>query len=106
MASQLPLMVMRKQRLVDTFYRGRGLDPGSIGLRADERGRRVKWNIFYDLDDVLGFASRDICDDPDRLIRQVQVNCGGVVRAHNAYLSDRTVRDETVKLIRANINAA
>ncbi|MBD3243079.1 MAG: hypothetical protein GF331_20985 [Chitinivibrionales bacterium] len=105
MASQLPLMIMRKQALVDRFFHDERLDPLSIGLRSDDKeGPCVKWNVIYDLDDVLGFASRDIYHDPHGLIRQIQVKCGGVVRAHTGYLKNREVRRRTVELINANMS--
>ena len=51
-ASQLPLMVMRKQVMVDKLFNHEGLDPADIGIVSTAYNGN-----FYDIDDLLGFAS-------------------------------------------------
>lgn len=98
MASQLPLFMMRKHKLIDTFFRNEQLDPAVIGI---DHGN-VKWQIFYDIDDVLGFTSRDLYSDPHGRIKQIQVDTGDSESAHNRYLENQTVIRETANLIMAN----
>ena len=98
MASQLPLFVMRKHTLIEKFYRDEQLDLSSIGLT--ESG--VRWQIFYDVDDVLGFASRDLYADPGNRIRQIQVNTGWKDDAHTNYTVNRRVIESTAGLLVKN----
>src|SRR5206468_2745352 len=81
-ASQLPLMVMRKQALVTRLRNSQGIDPRDIGVLATGG---IQWKIFYDIDDVLGFASRGLYS-PNNAIMDIQVNCGGTPQdAHGGY---------------------
>lgn len=98
MASQLPLFMMRKHTLINTFFENRQLDPAAIGIDHGD----VKWQIFYDIDDVLGFASRDLYSDPHGRIKQIQVDTGDSESAHNRYLENKTVIRETARLLTAN----
>lgn len=98
MASQLPLFMMRKHFLINTFFENRQLDPTVIGIDHGD----LKWQIFYDIDDVLGFASRDLYDDPENRIKQIQVDTGDSESAHNRYLENETVIRETARLLIAN----
>lgn len=99
MASQLPLFVMRKHSLIELFHADRErLNPEDIGIR----GTGTRWQIFHDVDDILGFASRDLYHDKGNNIRQVQVNAGFGAKAHTEYTSNATVIRETVKLLLTN----
>lgn len=98
MASQLPLFVLRKQQLVDRLHGGRLLDPAVIGVR----GTHVQWLVFYDIDDVLGFATRPLYD-PATGIREVQVDAGDLPStAHTGYWRNKTVLKESAARIYAN----
>ncbi|NRB08710.1 MAG: hypothetical protein HRU34_17280 [Richelia sp.] len=98
-ASQLPLFVMRKQKLVDMLAEKKLLDPIHIGI---EKVNQLKWKIFYDVDDLLGFCTRSLYDAPDE-IREYQVDCGdNPGDAHNGYWKNKTVIKETAKLLMSN----
>lgn len=97
-ASQLPLFVMRKEKLVEDFYSGKRLDPKVIGIRD----ARLRWLIFHDVDDLLGFASRRLYSPRDA-IKDIQVNCGLLPdSAHVNYWKNKTVITETARLIFTN----
>jgi len=98
-ASQLPLFVMRKQKCVDIFYAGKRLDPASIGVTSTDR---VQWKIFYDVDDMLGYATRELYA-PNDAIADIQVNCGMLPeKAHTGYWENKTVIKEMADLIADN----
>lgn len=98
MASQLPLFVLRKQALVDGLCGGRLLDPAVIGVR----GTHVQWLLFYDIDDILGFATRPLYE-PATGIKEVQVDAGDLPStAHTGYWEDETVLRESAARIYEN----
>ena len=98
MASQLPLFHMRKQTLVDRFYLGKTLDAKEIGVAGDA----VRWLNFYDVDDILGFATRPLYGD-DPAIKELQVDTGdNPISAHTAYWHNKTVTRESARLILKN----
>jgi hypothetical protein len=100
MASQLPLFALRKQALVDQLAAGGTLDPLAIGV---EPSGQVQWLIVYDLDDALGFATRELYGNRPEL-RQVQVDAGDTpVNAHLNYWKSELVIRETAKLMAARI---
>jgi len=93
-ASQLPLMVMRKQVMIDKLFSHLGLDPADIGIVST--GIQVKF--FYDIDDVLGFSSRNLYS-PNNAIMDIQVNSGALPQsAHAGYWGNEVVVRETAKL--------
>jgi hypothetical protein len=103
MASQLPLFMLRKQALVDRLAEGKVLDPSVIGIVPNGQ---TQWLIVYDVDDPLGFATRELYGDPPEL-RQVQVDAGDTpLKAHTAYWVDGLVISETAQLIATRAGAA
>ncbi len=93
-ASQLPLMVMRKQVMIDKLFSHQGLDPGDIGVVST--GIQVKF--FYDVDDVLGFSSRNLYS-PNHAMMDIQVDVGDTPQsAHTGYWKNETVIRETAQL--------
>jgi hypothetical protein len=103
MASQLPLFVMRKQSLVDQLAAGQVLDPSAIGVVANGQ---TQWLIVYDVDDPLGFATRELYGDHPEM-RQVQVDAGDTpIRAHTAYWSNKLVIREAAQLIATRAGVA
>jgi hypothetical protein len=95
-ASQIPLFVMRKPALIDRLFRREGIDATQIGIRNNG----VQWKIFYDIDDILGFATRDLYA-PNEGIMDWQVDCGNQpLDAHIGYWQNETVISETAKLFR------
>ena len=98
MASQLPLFVLRKQALVDQLHEERLLDPGVIGVS----GTHVQWVVFYDIDDILGFATRRLYD-PATGIKEIQVDAGDLPStAHTGYWENETVLQESAARIYEN----
>lgn len=100
-ASQLPLFTMRKQTLIDRFAgvtAPRRLDPADIGIQA---GGGVRWQLFYDLDDLLAFPTRPIYA-PNDALKEIQVDCGDhPAEVHSNYWTNTTVRRETARLLAA-----
>lgn len=98
MASQLPMFVLRKQALVDRLAAGDTLDPSIIGLTGDE----VRWLILYDVDDVLGFATRELYGNAP-MIRQIQVDSGDTpICAHTDYWKNMQTIEEVATLLARN----
>ncbi len=99
-ASQLPLMVMRKQRMVDALAAGATLDPSVIGINS---AVPVQWRIFYDLIDVLGFPSRRLYGDTPA-IEEFQVDNGANPgEVHSRYWTNDTVLTQVADLLKRNI---
>ncbi|MET0591187.1 MAG: hypothetical protein ABW133_00705 [Polyangiaceae bacterium] len=109
-ASQLPLLLMRSQKIVTTFYDAKrasnagqkpiGVDPRDIGIA---QSARPQWTIFYDTDDLLGFPSRGLYTLPDGsahpAIVDCQVNTGWEpMSAHLRYWQHTKVIEETARL--------
>jgi hypothetical protein len=93
-ASQLPLMIMRKQAMVDKLFKHQGLDPVDIGVVSSG----IQWKFFYDIDDLLGFASRNLYS-PNHAIMDIQVDSGdSPLNAHVGYWENDIVIRETAKL--------
>lgn len=87
---------MRKQELVNKLYSENLLDPTVIGI-ADTH--HVRWKIFYDLDDILGYATRGLYH-PNGGIMDIQIDCGDQpASAHTLYWENETVIRETANLI-------
>jgi len=98
-ASQLCLMTMRKQSMVDMLAAGQTLDPSVIGVRAD----KVHWRLFYALIDVLGYPSRKVYGDSAGIEEFEVFNGFNPVTVHNDYGSNATVISEMAKLIMSNL---
>jgi hypothetical protein len=93
-ASQLPLMVMRKQLMIDKLFAHQGLDPADVGVVSTG----IQWKFFYDIDDVLGFSSRNLYS-PNHSIMDIQVNSGDLpLSAHVGYWENEVVIRETAQL--------
>ena len=98
-ASQLPLFTMRKQELVDRLAAGLLLEAEDIGLTDFNR---LQWQIFYDVDDLLGFGTRRLYDAANA-IKEFQVDSAdNPGDAHTAYWKNKTVIEETAKLLLNN----
>lgn len=103
MASQLPLFALRKQTLVDQLAAKQPLDPSAIGIVANGQ---PQWLIVYDVDDPLGFATRELYGDRPE-VRQVQVDAGDTpIKAHTAYWNNDLVIRETAQLVATRAGAA
>jgi hypothetical protein len=103
MASQLPLFALRKQALVDRLAKGGLLDPADIGVAPNEQ---TQWLIVYDVDDPLGFATRELYGDKPEVL-QIQVDAGDTpIDAHTGYWTNSVVIAETARLIATRAGAA
>ena len=99
-AGQLPITLMRKQNIVDTFAENKKLNPIRIGVNPD--GLTTKWKIFWDIDDILGFACRQLFIET-KTIMDIQVNTGDMPRnAHDKYWENHSVRDHVAATILEN----
>lgn len=101
---QLPLMMMRKQKLVEKLFRaGPGetpLDPEVIGV--PKKGA-LRWKIFYDVDDVLGFPAGALFQS-EGTIQDLEVDTGAWPdRAHRGYWESDRVLTEIAGLIVENL---
>ena len=97
---QLPLLMMRTQRVVDLLAANQLLDAGVIGIRP---GDPPKWKIFYDPDDALGFPTRRLFHE-QAAIQEYEVETGWFpVRAHTEYWRNRRVQREIAQLIVQNL---
>jgi hypothetical protein len=97
-ASQIPLFLMRKQELVTQLAKGEQIDAAGIGV---EDSGRIQWQLFFDVDDILGFATRRLYNC-QQAIREIQVNSGSGIDAHTGYWQNRTVIQETSALLARN----
>lgn len=98
-ASQLPLFMMRKQKLVDQLARHELIDAKAIGIVDSNR---VQWQLFYDVDDLLGFGTRRLYN-AGNAIREFQVDSNdNPGDAHISYWKNRTVIEKTAELILKN----
>jgi hypothetical protein len=100
-ASQLPLFVMRKQALVKQLAERKKLDPSVIGI--DKARPHAQWAIFYDSDELLGFASRALYEDTPAII-DINVNSGvDPYHAHVGYWRKPAIIQQTIALLRDNM---
>ncbi|HMI92395.1 MAG TPA: hypothetical protein VK509_13560 [Polyangiales bacterium] len=96
-ASQLPLLLLRKQKLVDMFtVPGARIDASVIGIREDGAPH---WLLFYDVDDVLGFPTRPLFA-PERALHEIEVRTGlEPLSAHLGYWRNVRVQEEVANLL-------
>lgn len=97
-ASQIPLFVMRKGDLVDRLARGQQIDAKGIGVIDSNH---IQWQLFYDIDDLLGFATRRLYNCQGA-IREIQVQSGPAIDAHTSYKQSKVVIEKTSELLVAN----
>lgn len=98
-ASQLPLFVMRSKELVERLANEKTIEAANIGISDTNK---VQWQLFYDVDDILGFASRRLYDS-ENAIKDIQVDSSDdPSKAHTKYWENETVIKETAKLLLAN----
>jgi hypothetical protein len=98
-ASQLPLFLMRKQELVNRLANEQLIDAKNIGILDSNR---IQWQLFYDVDDLLGFGTRRLYNC-DRAIKEYQVDTGdNPADAHTAYWNNDFVVEKTAELLFIN----
>ncbi len=97
MASQLPLLMLRSQRIVDELADGKKMSPEEIGI--SENTDEVIWKIFYDIDDLLAFPTSPLFGDHPA-IKDFQVDSGAHPgTAHTDYWKTSTVHEEIAELL-------
>lgn len=106
MASQLPLMAVRRDKLVRLFAAGQKMDAADIGVGT--LGSYMQVSFFHDPDDVLGFPSRELYQD-NPAMRDVCVDNGlAPADGHTKYwTNDNVIQDVVEKWIKSlNAQAA
>lgn len=101
LASQLPLFIQRKHDILKKFINEENykLDLTDIGIS----GTQLKWLLFYDLNDLLGFRTRPLYHDPNKIVKEIEVDCGVLPdSAHLNYFKNPTVIWESAKLLEMN----
>lgn len=102
-ASQLPLFTMRKQELVDRLAKKQPIDARDIGIVDSNR---IQWQLFYDVDDLLGFGTRRLYNCGNA-IREYQVDTGdNPGDAHTGYWQSQTVIEKTAELLLSNASSS
>ncbi|NJM74898.1 MAG: hypothetical protein HC852_02905 [Acaryochloridaceae cyanobacterium RU_4_10] len=98
-ASQLPLFSMRNQVLVNRLANRQLFDARDIGILDSNQ---IQWQLFYDLDDLLGFGTRRLYSCGNA-IREYQVDTGdNPGDAHTSYWKNFTVIEKTAELLLKN----
>ncbi len=101
-ASQLAILMMRRQKMVDRFANQEPLEAADIGI---VEAQKIKWNLFYDVDDILGYGTRRLYD-ATTAIREIQVDTDdNPIRVHNKYWQHPRVVAETAELLLENAKA-
>lgn len=99
MASQLPVTLLRKQKVVDLLSAGMKLDATSIGIDGD----RLQWKVYYDIDDMLAYPTRNIFLH-DKAIMDIQVDTADLPHnAHTNYWYNKDVAKECAELIWSSV---
>ena len=96
LASQLPLLLLSKQRVVDELFVEKTLSPSDIGIPEDTN--QILWKIFYDIDDLLAFPTGCLYGD-HCAIKDFQVDSGNYPdTAHTDYWKSPVVHKEVAEL--------
>jgi hypothetical protein len=98
-ASQLPLTVVRSQDVVDRLAAGTKLDPSVIGVRED----KVRWRIFFDQVDMLGFPTRGLYEPADGIEEFEVKNGNDIATIHSLYWNNPAVLESVAELIADNL---
>lgn len=100
-ASQLAILLLRRQKMVNRFANEELLEAADIGIVESQQ---IKWNLFYDVDDILGYGTRRLYDAKTS-IREIQVDTDdNPVHVHNKYWEHKGVIAETAKILLENSN--
>lgn len=100
MASQLPVLLLRSQRVVDAFANGETLPADEIGIPRDIK--EVIWKIFYDIDDLLAFPVRPLFGDYPG-IQDIQVDVGDGLKAHTSYWGNEKIHEHIAELLNRRV---
>lgn len=102
-ASQLAILTMRTHQTIDLLATGQPLKAGDIGIVNPQQ---IKWKLFYDVDDILGYGTRRLYDSQE-VIQEIQVDTDdNPIHVHNRYWEHPRVVAETAELLLKNATAA
>ncbi|HEY9852425.1 MAG TPA: acylphosphatase [Leptolyngbyaceae cyanobacterium] len=100
MASQIPVLLLRSQRVVDAFANGETLPADEIGIPPDTK--EIIWKIFYDIDDVLAFPVRPLFGDYPG-IQDIQVDVADGLKTHVSYWRNETIHEQVAELLNRRV---
>lgn len=100
MASQLPILLLRSQRVVDSFANEQTLPADEIGIPRDSK--EILWKIFYDIDDLLAFPVRPLFGEYPG-IQDIQVDVGDGLRTHTSYWQNGKIHEEVAELLNRRV---
>lgn len=98
-ASQLPLFMMRKQELVNRLANSQLINATDIGVIDSNR---IQWQLFYDVDDLLGFGTRRLYTCSNAICEYQVDTDDNPADAHTAYWKNKTVIEKTAELLLTN----
>ncbi len=95
MATQLPVTILRRQKLVDIFAEGKTLNPLNYGIKGD----KLQWKSFFDLDDILSYSSVNLFS-PNAALLDIQVRSSFFTKVpHDDYVRNPVVVKEVSSLL-------
>lgn len=100
MASQLPVLLLRSQRVVDAFAKGETLPADEIGIPSDTK--EIIWKIFYDIDDILAFPVRPLFGDYPG-IQDIQVDVADGLKTHTSYWQNEMIHEQVAELLNRRV---
>lgn len=100
MASQLPVLLLRSQRVVDNFASGKTLPADEIGIPRDTK--EIIWKIFYDIDDMLAFPIRPLFGDYPG-IQDIQVDVADGLKTHTSYWGNEKIQEQVAELLNRRV---
>lgn len=99
MGSSLPILLLRKQNVVDMLFQEKKLDARVIGMKKEG----IIWKIFYDVDDMLSYPTRNLFE-PNDAIMDIQVDTADLPHtAHTKYWTNKKVIKEAASLLATNV---
>lgn len=99
-ASQLPLMLLRSQRVVDAFANGETLQADEIGI--PHNAKEIIWKVFYDIDDLQAFPVRPLFG-AHPAIQDIQVDVGSGLHTHINYWENQKLHEHIAELLNRRV---
>jgi len=100
MASQLPVLLLRSQRVVDAFANEETLPADEIGIARDTK--EIIWKIFYDIDDMLAFPVRPLFGEYAG-IQDIQVDVADGLKTHTSYWGNEKIHEQVAELLNRRV---
>jgi acylphosphatase len=100
MASQLPVLLLRSQRVIDTFAKGETLLADEIGIPND--AKEIIWKVFYDVDDLLAFPVRPLFGEHPG-IQDIEVDVGDGYKTHTSFWSNDKIHEHVAELLNRRV---